>query len=166
MKHFLFYFLSTIASVFLFTACGGDSGGSGGSGGGGSSAVDNISGLVSESASSSSISGKPIASQKVGTMSVSGCTVTAYNIDTNAVVATATTDASGKYTITGVSAGTTYKVVVECGSNSFSVVASAENSDPTQKDDNERVATNPRSTIIAAYIVKSIKEAVDEATDG
>ncbi len=155
-----------MASLAL-TACGGGGGSNGGGSGGGdaSGAIDNISGLVSESAGSSTIGGQRV-NNKVSTMSVSGCTATAYDIDTNAVVATATTDASGKYIIEGVTAGSTYKVVVTCGSNSFSVVASAENSDPAEKDDDEFVPTNPRTTIIAAYIVKSIKEAVDEATDG
>ncbi len=163
---FIFYFLGIMASLAL-TACGGGGGSNGGGSGGGDAggAIDNISGLVSESAGSSTIGGQRI-NNKVGTMSVSGCTATAYDIDTNAVVATATTDASGKYIIEGVTAGSTYKVVVTCGSNSFSVVASAENSDPAEKDDDEFVPTNPRTTIIAAYIVKSIKEAVDEATDG
>ena len=163
-----FYVLKLSALLFLLSACVG-----GGGGGGGSEPYANISGTLSESAGSASVFGtplfeKPLGTQNVGRLAVGDCSVKAYDIDSNALITTTSTDSLGKYSLSGsgIEAGKTYKIIADCGSNSLSVIAAAENSDPTQINDEDRVKTNPRSTIISAYIFKAIKTAITEATSG
>lgn len=158
-----------VVSVLALSAC---SSGGGGSGDGGSASVANVSGKVTQSAGASSVYSKPMqkgdvsAAGAVGKFAESGCTIEAKDLTTNAVVATATSDSNGNYTLTGVTAGSTYKIVATCGSNVYTAVAGAVVSDPSSVSDADRVGTNPRSTVIAAYIVKAVLSAVSESTAG
>jgi hypothetical protein len=97
-------------------------------------------------------------------MAETGCTVEARKIEDNSLVASATTNSEGKYTLTGLDTGTTYRITAVCGANSYSVVATAATQDPTAVTEEQIVPTNPRSTIIAAHIVKTVLESVSEAT--
>lgn len=135
-----------------------------------SSEVVNVSGKVSESSTAQGYFSKPGQKNKVFSQAVEGCTVEARSVDTadNTVLATATTDSSGNYSLKGSSleAGGAYRVTATCGANKYSSVAAAEVSNPATITDAQRVQTNPRSTVIAALIVKAIIQAVDEATSG
>lgn len=137
------------------------------SGGGSSAPVDNISGKVSQTSSSSlskpTMFGKAMHSMQVSAFAESGCQMQARNITTSAIVSTTTSDSSGNYTFLGVNAGDTYKVIAICGSNTYSSVATAVNSDVTSISDSDRVQTNPRSSVIAAFIVDAILQAVESA---
>ena len=95
----------------------------------------------------------------------SPCTVEARDLDTNAVVATGTSDSNGYYTLTGgtLVAGETYKIIATCGTDVLSSVASADAEQPAAKDP---IITNPRSTLIAATIVQAINEAIEAAVTG
>lgn len=158
--------LACIAAVILTAGCSG--GGGADSGSGGSGIGTNIFGKISTSGGS--VSGKATRGKatldkvkgffSVGTMST--CTVVAYNLDTNAVVATGTSDGSGYYTLSGgsLSAGSTYKIVATCGTDVLSSVASADSTAPSDKSP---VVTNPRSTLIAATIIQALNTAIDAA---
>jgi hypothetical protein len=163
-------------SVLALAGCSGGSSSSS-SGGSVSSSVANISGSVSSSISSSSVFAKPhgldaakdsfgvsTESKDVSAYSESGCSIEARDIETNTVVATTTSDSSGNYTLTGVASGSTYRVNATCGANKYAVVATAVTSNPAEVAASDRVATNPRSTVIAAYIVETVLKSVTEAT--
>jgi hypothetical protein len=110
----------------------------------------------------------PVVSRSVEGTPVSGCTVTARNLQTGAVVATGTSASDGTYVIESdsITAGDSYRVVATCGSGesavSFATVTSADTQDPDEK---EPVSTNARSTLIAAQIVQAVLEALDAAVD-
>lgn len=105
-----------------------------------------------------------VAKSEVNAMAESGCTIEAHDLSTNAVVAKAKSDSDGNYTLTGVTVGTTYKVTAQCASYNYAVVATAIATKLDDMANVERVATNPRSTVIAAYVVKALLDAIDEAT--
>jgi hypothetical protein len=185
---FAFRCLFVSSAVFFFGVLqGGCSGaGSGGSGSIGSGAIPSIVGLVSQAVSGSSIY-KPQSEsgvdetastsgswavearaeqERVRAMAESNCIVEARKMEDNSLVATATTGADGKYTLKGVDTGTTYRITAVCGSNSYSVVATAVTQDPSSVGEDKIVPTNPRSTVIAAHIIKTVLESVSEATSG
>ncbi|OFZ15356.1 MAG: hypothetical protein A2Z20_06805 [Bdellovibrionales bacterium RBG_16_40_8] len=151
-------------SALVLSGCSGDGGSSNAS-----EAFSNISGTVAQSVGSQSFFSK--ISQKLGIQSKiksldveDNCQIDAADIDTGEVISSTTSDSDGHYTLSGVDAGVTYKIIATCGANMYSSVATAVVSDPSTLDESERVATNPRSTLIAAYILQAIVNAVDQAT--
>ncbi len=108
----------------------------------------------------------PVVSQSVEGDGVSGCTVTARDLQTGAVIATGTSGSDGTYVIESdsITAGDSYRVVATCGTGpsavSFAAVTSADTQDPDEK---EPVSTNARSTLIAAQIIEAVLEALEAA---
>ena len=133
-----------LLALALATACGGkatetaDAGGGGGGGGGGTSA--NLVGQVSLTASaSSSRMGNLMRSLGFGAnaiSAISGCTVSVYDLTSAAVIATGTSDSTGKFVVSsgGLTAGKSYKVVADCGlSGKFTAIIGADTKDPNSK---------------------------------
>jgi hypothetical protein len=156
--------VATLATAMLFAGCSKKSADSG-AGSTDTSTLANIYGAVSTSNTSNQKMTRKLSTrgfQKAGdvyAMSVAGCTITAEDLTTGAAVATATSDANGKYTLTGVTDGATYKVIADCGgTGKFSLISTADTIAATAKTP---VATNPLSTLIAAQVVKSIFAALD-----
>ncbi len=135
------------------------------SGGGASSALAGIFGTVTGT-NASIYSAQPkgqfeikVASD-IAVQAVSGCTVSASELGgVDTVVATATSDSSGNYNLTGLDASKSYRVTTDCPSGErYSSVGKS------STDSTTRILTNPRSTLIAAMIVKSVLNAIDAAT--
>lgn len=98
---------------------------------------------------------------KLAPLAVAGCTITAKDILTSATVATTTSGSDGTYSLTGLTSGTSYKVIAVCGGNSYSSVAKA---DTTAKANKSPEVTSPVSTVVAAMIMQAVLEAVESAT--
>lgn len=157
--------IKVIGSLILSTslaACSGGGSGAGSTTGGSSDIAANIAGIVSESNSSLSVqsTGGGLFSKLMATsnensaMSVGDCAVQAYDISTGVAVGNpATTDTDGAYTLTGVTSGSTYKVVAECTGFTLASVSTADTKDPATKD---KEVTSPLSSIIATMIVKEV----------
>lgn len=165
--------LLALLAAFALASCGGgggsssDSGAPGGGGGGSTTPTASVKGQVQ----SGTISAPARVLGTAGTTTArpwaaSGCTVEARDIDTGTVIGTATTDASGVYVIDGLADGANYEIIVDCGGTQmYSTFASADTVDPTSPD--KTVDTvDAQSTVIAAYISKAIKDAVNEAVTG
>jgi hypothetical protein len=156
--------LAAVAASLGLMGC---SGFSSGSGGGGSTAVSGIFGKVTGT-NASVYSVKPKGQFEVNVVNdidqqaVPDCTVSASELGgADTVVATATSDISGDYTLTGLDATKTYRVTTDCLSGEkYSSVGK------TSLDSSTRILTNPRSTLIAAMVVKSVLSAIDSATTG
>lgn len=158
--------LLTLAAAMLTPYMIGCSAGSSSSGAGLFGA--NITGSVSASGSSSGLIKRILT--HVGVVkdaSLAGCTATAYDVNGNSAVASATVDSSGNFTISGgsVTAGSNYKVVITCPGNSqgFTAIIGADNTQPSAKTP---APVNPVTTLIATEVVSAIMSAVQNATTG
>jgi hypothetical protein len=167
------HFLAALALAANGCAKGlGESSNSSGAGGG--AAAANLKGVVT-SASGSSRLRLPAARQRLGAtvpvathaaLGLPNCIVRAFPLDGGDEVASAATDADGEYVISGdgVQAGVQYRIVADCGGlGKFATVVSADNVDPAEKDPEP---TNPRSTLVAAHVIKAVLKAVETAVAG
>jgi hypothetical protein len=138
----------------------------------GGGAYSNVSGTVAQSVSGLGVFGK--VAQKLGVQTgikslavEPDCDISALDISNPLATAlTATSDTNGHYTVAGVAAGKTYKIIADCGANKYSSVATASVTDPAGLEDTERVGTNPRSTLIAAYVLQAVTDSVDTSIQG
>ncbi len=162
--------LLTGAAAILITGCSGGS--SRGGGGSDSTLGPNIYGQVSQSVTLSAPSGvimrgkpgalfsrKPEKTNKMAELAVSGCTIAALDLLTNVQISTAQSGTDGTFTLKGLDAGKTYKVIATCGaSEKYTNILKADTSAIADKDPE---VTSPISTVIAAKIIQAVLTAVE-----
>jgi hypothetical protein len=127
-----------------------------------------ISALGAESGKTVPVFGRklPVVSHAVSGDPVGNCTVTARDLETGQSIASGTSGTDGQFVIQSdlITAGKSYRIVAECaGNKKFAAVASADTQSPAAKNP---IATNARSTLIAAQIVQAVLQAVESATNG
>lgn len=152
-------------AVFAVGCSGG--GGGGGGGGGSTGATTGIYGKVTTSNTTLLVREKPRtreeveAKNDVDEQSVADCTVTAKELGgADTVLKTATSDSSGNYNLTGLDSSKNYRIVADCSGQKFSSVAKP------STDSTTRIATNPRSTLIAVMVVQAVLESLEKAVQG
>ncbi len=159
-----------LGSVAIFL--GGCSSGSDGDSGSVSALGPNIYGQVSQSVTlavpgavlqrtqpSAMFAYKPGKTNKLAEFAVNGCALSALDLLSNAELANTTSGTDGTYTLRGLEAGKTYKVIANCGANEkYTSVVKADTSEIADKDPE---VTSPVSTIVAAKIIQAVLTAVD-----
>jgi hypothetical protein len=154
--------LSTV--VLLTTACSKKSTSAAADAGSGVS-VASVVGKISDSTTigSSKMNRKMQSLSVHPSTTVSGCTASAYDLTGTTVLGSATSDSTGKFVISGLADGSNYKIVVTCGSTSYSSVISADTADTATKATAE---VSPGTTLLATQIIDAVVKAVTAVTNG
>lgn len=119
-----------------------------------------LSGIVSVSSNALYLSQNK---NQVGASGVAGCSVSAYDFESGTFAGTATSDSSGKYIIKyGISSNTIYRIFADCGGlGKFAALARTSYSNPDLVLEEDLIQTTPRSSLIAAYVLRTILYSIE-----
>ncbi len=104
--------------------------------------------------------------ETTGFTPVSGCSVKAYDLDGTTALMAATSDSSGKYTLSSdtLTPGTPYKIIAECGATDK--FAAIQFPDLISTSSKPAATLNTASTLVATQVAKAAFGALEAAVNG